>query len=164
MSHLVERIYARCCEVGECWEWQGAVHKESRAPVMRLHQKTQQVRRALAAALGHKVAGRVVSTRCMNVACVNPGHIQVMQRQALQRRTAKLKAAEYMNRSVRARIAMTQRGRSRLTIEDVAAIKEDTRPQRLIAQIYGISQTTVSSIKRGESWQDFSNPYLQLMK
>ena len=42
--------------------------------------------------------------------------------------------------------------RSRLTEEQVLAIRADTRPQRSIAADYGITQTNVSAIKRRQTW------------
>jgi hypothetical protein len=41
---------------------------------------------------------------------------------------------------------------SRLTADDVRAIRRDTRPQSAIAATYGITQTNVSQIKRLKTW------------
>lgn len=45
---------------------------------------------------------------------------------------------------------------SKLTVERVLAIREDTRSQRQIAKDYGISQQTVSVIKLYKRWKHLS--------
>lgn len=42
----------------------------------------------------------------------------------------------------------------RLTDEDVRAIRADTGPQKALADRYGVSQTTISRIKRGLARQN----------
>jgi hypothetical protein len=44
-------------------------------------------------------------------------------------------------------------GNSRLTAEQVNAIRSDERPQRTIASQFGVSQALISKIKRGEMWK-----------
>lgn len=44
----------------------------------------------------------------------------------------------------------TSNPRSRLTIEQVNAIRSDKRPQYLIAAEYGVSQSTISRVQRKE--------------
>jgi len=41
---------------------------------------------------------------------------------------------------------------SRLTLDQVAAIKTDTRPSRTVAREYGVSHTAVLNIRRGTTW------------
>ena len=44
-------------------------------------------------------------------------------------------------------------GRAKLTAEQVAAIRSDPRSQTAIAAEYGVSQSLVSLVKRGERWK-----------
>lgn len=162
MSQLVERIHGRCEEVGECWEWQGAVQKRSRTPVMRHNGKQQCVRRWLAEALGRAVDGKVVTYRCRNHLCCKPEHLQVMTEMELRRRTSKTQQRLF-SMPRRQRAAEARRVTAKLTPEQVENIREDIRPQRAIAKAFGISQTTVSRIKRGEMWRDYTNPFFQLL-
>ena len=44
-------------------------------------------------------------------------------------------------------------GRALLTKEMVEDIRNDTRPERKIAKIYGVARSTINSIKRGINWR-----------
>jgi len=48
----------------------------------------------------------------------------------------------------------TKNGRARLNQEMVARIISDQRPERTIAKEYGVSRSTINSIKRGINWKD----------
>lgn len=47
----------------------------------------------------------------------------------------------------------TLHGKAALTDEEVRAIRSDTRPQKLIAELYGIQPSAVSKIKRRATWK-----------
>ena len=159
---IVDYVQARCHEVGECWEWTGAMQTRSRVPVMRYQGNSAPVRRVLAQALGHQIQGRVATFRCGNQLCCNPEHLWVTSKTILQRRT-NATVVRYMHPTRRARVAAARRVGAKLSPESVAEIREDTRPQRVIAAAHGISQTTVSRIKRGALWRDYSNPFSHLL-
>jgi hypothetical protein len=162
MSQLIERIRKRCEEIGDCWEWQGALQQRSRTPVMRSNGNNRCVRRVIAEDQGHNIEGKIVTYKCGNHLCCNPDHLQVMTKTALQKRTNK-NHVRYMSLSRRQRVAAARRNKSKLTSDQVQAIRDDTRPQRAIATSYGISQTTVSRIKRGEIWRNYTNPFIHLL-
>jgi hypothetical protein len=163
MQHLLARIQSRTEEVGDCWEWQGALQAYSRVPVMSHKGKHQCVRRWVAQAVGHDVEGKVVTYRCGNNLCVNPEHLQLMTKSALHQRVSRQQVHK-INMANRIRIAEARRANAKLTPEQVQAIRDDPRLQREIAKDYGITQPTVSSIKRGEIWRDYTNPFIQLIK
>lgn len=162
MSTMIEFIKSRCHEVGECWEWAGATQTRSRVPIMRHLGNSMPVRRVLALALGHDLAGKVATYRCGNQLCCNPSHVVVMSKTALQRRT-NAKCVRYLHPTRRARVASARRSRAKLTPEQAQMIRDDPRAQRVIAAEYGITQTTVSRIKRGEMWRDYMTPFSQLL-
>jgi predicted XRE-type DNA-binding protein len=164
MQQLIEMIRSRCEEVGDCWEWQGYTHVVSGMPVMSYQGRNNRVRRVLAMGLGMNCCGKVVTNTCRNMLCVNPEHLQLMLRQSFNRRNAKEHAGLYINPAHRAKKAKIMRARSRLTPEIVEAIRNDPRPQRVIAEAYGTTQPTVSHIKRGHTWRDYTNPFIQLIK
>lgn len=80
--------------------------------------------------------------QCHNKKCVNPDHLLVGTH------------IENMQDSVRD--GMTSRGEShgsvKLTADQVVAIREDPRAQKVIANDYGISQPAVSDIKTRRTW------------
>lgn len=163
LEALIERVKTHIEEVGDCWEWNGAVQTTAPTPVIRIGGKTLAVRRAIALAQGKQVERLFVTCKCRNDLCVNPDHIHIVTRSKLQKYIAKER--DYgTNPARRKRIADKARERSKLTMELAAEIREATGKQRDIALRFGISQATVSSIKRGATWRDYSNPFIQLLR
>ena len=149
-------------EVGDCWEWTGALQVRSPTPVMRFQQQTNQVRRFIAQAKGRQLDGdRLVTCKCRNELCVNPEHVVVITRKRLQELLAK--EHKHQANPVRMKkLADKARSKSKLNPELVEEIRNAEGPQREIAKRYGITQAAVSSIKRGRTWKDYTNPFAGL--
>lgn len=163
MDELIDRIRRRVDEVGDCWEWTGALQPHSPCPVMRFKQRTSQVRRFIAEFQGKNLKGRLATCKCRNELCVNPDHVIVVTRKKLQELIAKER--QYQANPVRMKkLAEKARLKSKLSPEQVAQIRESTEPQRVIAARFGITQGAVSSIKRGRTWKDYSNPFVGLFQ
>lgn len=161
MEELLERIRRHIEEVGDCWEWQGALQPHSPCPVMRFHQKTSQVRRFIAEFQGKNLKGKLATCKCRNELCVNPDHVMVVTRKRLQELISQER--QYQTNPVRMKkLAEKARAKSKLTPELVEEIRNAEGPQRLIAARYGITQAAVSSIKRGRTWKDYGNPFAGL--
>lgn len=161
---LLEYLRARSEEVGECWEWTGALQSARGSPVMRHERVAQPVRRVIAIELGMQVKGRMATVRCCNSLCVRPEHVVVLTRKQLQQRTAKVTQL-HANPTRCRKLAQTARRTAKLTEAQVAEIRAlEGLTQRQIAARYGITQATVSAIRRGVKWKDYSNPWLQLLK
>jgi DNA-binding CsgD family transcriptional regulator len=161
---LLEYLRARSDEVGQCWEWTGALQGPRGAPVMRHDGVAQPVRRVIAEQLGLPVRSRMATVRCCNNLCVNPAHVVVLTRKQLQQRTAKVTQLHADPLRCR-KLAQTARRTAKLTEAQVIEIRSlDGLTQRQIAAQYGVSQSTVSAIRRGVKWKDYSNPWLQLLK
>lgn len=164
MKELIERIKAHVVDSEGCWIWKGATQNNgSPIPVMGWQGKTNKVRRFLAVSLGLQVEGRVATHKCGNPLCVKPQHVEVVTRSEMQRRIANSTHHQKLA-SRRARMSETKRSKAKLTAEMVAEIRASTDAQEAIAKRYGVSQATVSEIKRGRLWRDYSNPWQQLMK
>lgn len=161
MEELIERIRRHIEEVGDCWEWTGALQPNSPCPVMRFKQRTSQVRRFIAEFQGKQVMGKFATCKCRNQLCVNPDHVMVVTRKRLQELVAQER--QYQSNPVRMKkIADKARQRSKLTPEVVEQIKSAEGTQRVIAAQFGITQAAVSSIKRGRTWKEYSNPFAGL--
>ena len=105
----------------------------------------------------------LVTVKCANRLCVNPEHVITVTRQQLQQRTAKVTQL-HTNPARCRKLAQSARRKGKLSEAQVAEIRAiDGMKQRDIAALYGITQSTVSAIRRGAKWKDYSNPYLQLM-
>lgn len=162
MIDLVARIRRHVVEVGDCWEWQGAVQHNSPVPTLNWQGSTKPVRRHIAEARGDQVEDRVATYKCGNELCVNPDHVIVVTRRRVQKRTAQ--QGKQSNQLRKKKLADRARERSKLSIAIVAEIRGADLPQRQLAALYGVSQATISVIKRGMTWRDYSNPFTALIK
>ena len=87
---------------------------------------------------GQGFHGTVIRHTCDNKLCCNPAHLVAGDQHANVR-------------------DMKERGRGRwnaLTVEDAAAIKADERPQKVVAEAYGIAESTVWKIRVGRLWRN----------
>lgn len=160
---MLERLQRLVIEVGECWEWQGALQSNAPVPTMNFNGKVGPVRRHIAEHLGLAVEGKLATCSCGNQLCVNPEHVIVITRKRLQQRIAKdqrraVNPVRMKKLSDRARATQ-----AKLTLEQAQAIREAEGTQRDIAARFGVTQATVSAIKRGKTWRDYSNPFAQLI-
>lgn len=131
-------------------------------PMINYKQRVQPVRRALAQHMGKAITNKLVTCKCRNELCVNPDHLLVVTRKRLQEMVTKER--KYTSNPVRMqKLATKARAHAKLTPELAAEIREADGSQREIAARYGISQATVSVIKRGVTWRDYSNPFAQLI-
>lgn len=162
MDELIERIRKHIEEVGDCWEWNGAMQSTAPTPMINWKRKVQPVRRLLASELNKQITGKFVTCKCRNELCVNPDHLLVVTRKRLQEMLSKER--NYTSSPVRMKkLADKARRNSKLTVELAAEIREADGTQREIAARYGVTQATISVIKRGKTWRDYSSPFAQLI-
>lgn len=83
------------------------------------------------------IGGSCVLHRCDNPSCVNPDHL-------------------FLGSRADNNADMAAKGRARaiakVTEGDVVAIRADTRPQRVVAREYGVTQSAISRIKSRKNW------------
>jgi hypothetical protein len=158
---LLDRIRDLTIEVGECWEWQGAVQSNSPVPTMNYKGKVAPVRRHIAEERGVPLQDKLATHSCGNQLCVNPDHVVLITRKRLQARIAK-ETLYQLNAIRRKRLSDNARTRSKLTLEVALQIRDAEGTQRQIAAQFGVSQATVSAIKLGKTWRDYNNPFSQL--
>ena len=162
LAVLIERLRKRSTEIGDCWEWFGSMQSGGRTPAMNWQGHVKPVRRHIAETMGMEITGKLVTCSCRNHLCVNPDHVIVVTRKRLQGMTAKeLRYGDTVTRVKK--ISDKARARSRLNLEMVQQIRDAEGKQDDIAARFGISQATVSSIKRGHTWRDYNNPFAGLI-
>lgn len=149
-------------EVGECWEWQGALQSNAPVPTMNFNGKVGPVRRHIAEHLGMPVEGKLATCNCGNALCVNPEHVVLVTRKKLQQRIAK-EIRHAVNPVRMKKLSDRARAQGKLTLEQAQAIRDAVGKQRDIAAQFSVTQATVSAIKRGRTWRDYTNPFAQLI-
>ena len=136
MIRLWEKIDAR--QPDECWEWTGGTNSGGYG-----HLGTPDGRRHLA----HRLVigaeqGEVVMHACDNPPCCNPKHL-----------SAKTQADNMRDMVAKGRSNKGERHwNSKLTVEQVDAIRLDPRSSGQVCVDYKVSSATIRKIRRGERW------------
>lgn len=161
-EEFIERVHSKCDEVGECWEWRGALRlgvpviwsPDTKAP--------EYVKRQIAQRRGDFNPRLWYVSVCGNQMCVNPEHVAGKTRSAVAKVAAKKngngKRADWV-----ANIAKAQRKRSNLTQELVDQIRASDESSAEIARRLNMHRTTISAVRRHETWRDFANPFFRLI-
>lgn len=127
-----------------CWLWLGGLNRQGYGQINMPGNKQQRAHR-----LSYKIhkgeipKGLDVRHTCDIRCCINPDHLIVGTKQQ------NAQDAIERNRYVRGE----KRKDSKLTNSQAAAIKADTRSQRIIAAEYGIDPAIVCNIRRGKTWK-----------
>lgn len=146
---LAERFWEKVDKRGpdECWPWVGSIDTrgycsigaDGGKPLLRAHRVAYEL------CVGPIPPGLVVCHTCDTRHCVNPIHLFV----ATQRENV----LDMVRKGRRQWPAGERHPKAKLRAEDVIAIRNDTRPPRLIRAEYGIGKTTLHQIKRRETWR-----------
>jgi hypothetical protein len=152
---FADRFWRKVERTKDCWIWIGArtskgygrLHFGSRNQSQRAHRLSYMME------YGAIPRGMIVLHKCDNPPCVRPDHLMLgTPKDNSLDRVAKDRAPKGQEASW-----------SKLTLEQVCAIKSDTRLQRVIAAEYGICQQSVSLIKRGINWRHVKHqPIVQM--
>jgi hypothetical protein len=126
-----------------CWLWTASTNKSGYGRLGVDGKVFLAHRLAYAVAHGAIPDGMHVCHRCDTPACINPDHLfigtnadNMLDKLSKNRQS---KGSDFSS--------------TKLTEAQVAAIRLDKRPQWVIAQDYGISQSQVSLIHRNEEWR-----------
>ena len=134
-------------EPADCWLWDGSVNNRGYGEYR--HDGRKRYAHRVSWAIAHGAmpgAGLCVLHRCDVPRCVNPSHLFIgTQHENIADMHSKGRYRNGISRGEKA-------NRSHLTNERVLQIISDTRPQRLVARLHGISQSTVSAIRRRKTW------------
>ena len=134
-----------------CIEWTGKRNKDGYGVIWNS-------RRGLRGKLAHRLIweerigpipdGLCVMHKCDNSACVNVEHLALgTQRENLEDMTRKGRRRNGF-KSFRGETNAA----SKIRAADVLQIRASSEPQSVLARRFGITQPTVSDIKRGKSW------------
>lgn len=126
-----------CGYVTPCWQWLGSITSTAGYGCMRADGRTRSAHRVYyERAHGSVPQGMQLDHLCRNRACVNPAHLEPVSNRTNSRRGAK----------------------TTLTREQAAAIREDLRPDKVIAAEYGTTPEYVCNIRLGLTWPELGPP------
>ena len=149
---LLELLRTNVTRVGDCLMWNGC-RMTNGYPILHHKGKRHLVHRVVMEVInGENPDGFYVLHSCDNPGCCNPEHLSIG--------TPKDNVADMVERK-RNRTG-AQCSWASLTDEDVIAIRANPnrkgRPLTLIAAEYGVSQTTISKVLRGEIYKNVPKP------
>ena len=151
-DYLAHALATRTVQEGQCLLWTGT-HRAG-SPQMRLTQPKRRmvmVRRAILECQhgGALPPGLYAVAGCGEPRCVRPEHVRGMTVQQIGRRAADAGAWQGPLRA--ARIAQARRRQSRLTWDDIQAIRNAPTAKQAAAD-HGISRSHASLIRRALVW------------
>lgn len=114
-----------------CWNWQGPINGTGYG--MFIYQKTRQLaHRAVYERFNGPIPpNHELHHQCENRKCVNPNHLEPLTR------TGHIRA-----------------DRSKLTVDDVYAIRESTERDQVLAARYGVTFQAIRAVRRRQIWAD----------
>lgn len=160
--HTTESILARTEEEGNCMLWKGYI--ANKTPQVEHNGKMTNVRRVLLELAGTPSTADFLAPKCKNSRCVNPEHIepQTRKQHMVNMAHAANKGAVGMIR--KARSAKARRAREgALGKENAMLIAASEESGPVLAERYGVTRSTINSIKRGKTWSAGLNPFAGLM-
>ena len=143
MRDAVARFEAKCRKTAGCWEWTAALGSQGYGHFwfQGKPRPASQVSHLLY--VGAIPPGQHVLHRCDNRKCVRPDHLFLgTNRENVADKVSK-------GRQLKGMSLVT----SKLTDNDVLAIRADPRSQRALARAFGVSHTVIGQIKAGQLWR-----------
>lgn len=165
---LMMRVVMNIEEVGDCWEWTGAVSSTGH-PIINLRQPIEGmpragcslVRRFVYMLAGHKLLPRKpIDCRCNNKLCVNPAHLFQSSIQKVAQKAAK--AGAWTGEARARKISAKKRAKAKINMTIAQEIRLSSESGPTLAARYGVDKSLVNNIKRGVIWRDYSSPFAGL--
>ena len=125
-----------------CWDWQAAKDKDGYG-VFKLNGTKWRAHRVAALLDGRNPTGKVVRHTCDNPGCVNPNHLIVD--------TQRENMADMVRRDRQPK--GVKNGSSKLTPEQVRAIRASDRPSTELAPEHGVSSGTIRTVRTRRTWR-----------
>lgn len=141
---LAQRFWARVNKSDGCWGWKGK-HRHGYA-FLKVGEKSYAAHRLSVELSGREIPqGLSVLHSCDNPGCVNPAHLTVGTHQD--------NMTDMYTKGRRAAASGERNGRSKLTVDQVNAIRLSTRPTAELARLYRVSFTAVAQIRQRILWK-----------
>jgi hypothetical protein len=149
-----DRFREKIDVLGKCWNWMSALDDKGYG-VFYIDGKNKKAHRLVyELKCGPIPDGFDVCHHCDNPRCVNPEHLFLGVDKDNQRDSIS-----------KGRNAFGERhGRSKITDEIAAEIKNSPLSQVKLAKIYGLNQSTIGQIKRGQNWKHVKSRREQILE
>lgn len=156
MNDLVRYIESRCVECGDCLVWQGYMHG-GKHPQFRRNGTVMYARLEWWKAKNGPVpAGKNIAHTCETRGCICHTEPQTISK--IQKRVGA--TGVYSTPARCKKISAHKRATmGKLTDEQVHELRTSNEPASHLAERFGICASNASSIRRGERWKDYSNPF-----
>jgi hypothetical protein len=142
-TSLLRRFEAKVEKTPSCWNWLASLNTKGYGYFKTKTQKTAH-RFSYEFFVGPITDGLHVLHKCDNPRCVNPDHLYLG--------TNRQNMLDRVERNRNRPVTGEAHHRSKLTVAQVIAIRNDPRPQRVIAADYGMQQPQIGAIKRRAAW------------
>jgi hypothetical protein len=145
LTDPIERfmLKVRVDDVSGCWLWEGVVNKDNGYGSFCYNKKTTRAHRFSYSVFVEEIpAGMEVCHSCDNILCVNPTHLFAGTH------TDNMKDMVRKGRSPRGENS----AKAKLTEKDVLYIRSSTEKQKTLADKYGVSISTIWSIRTRKTW------------
>lgn len=141
----LERFWAKISKTDGCWNWIGST-AGGYGQVTRATKKIPAHRMSWELHFGGIPDGLMVLHRCDNKLCVRPDHLFLGDASANMRdMVAKGKHPKKLNSY-----------RAKLTPDQVSLIRKSDKGCTHFARLFGVDQSTILAIKKGQSWRRLS--------
>ena len=125
-------------------------------PMMKHKNGVSNVRRLVLIDRGVPMTGFIATYTCGNPACVNPDHTGRSTRAQMNRRImADMNTATNTLRIKRI-AEVKRRTDAKLSLDDVSHIRASDEKHEDLAARYGVSNSSIGRIRRGQMWKTFS--------
>ena len=151
------------CRITACgcwvWAWSTGSHGTPSVSMVIDGKRTnmQGRRAALTMSLGQRIPREMLATakkECTEKLCINPAHTELVSIKVLRQRTCDSATAAMRAAWVRNGMKQANKVLSKLTLEQVQAIRAARKPLKEIAAEFGVSISNVHRIRSHQSWRD----------
>lgn len=141
---LAARFWSKVTKSCNCWMWTGAVHPQGYGLIKTMEGMSRAHRVSYELNVGPIGAGLVVRHKCDVPGCVNPSHLVLG--------TTKDNVADRVSRNRSADRRGEKHPLAKLSGWEIAAIRKSLFSGKDLAEVFEVSQASISFIRNNKRW------------